>query len=176
MRQKSEFVRTGAMHHMNPRDFLAEYVDPAITHYHKHKTVKHLAAHAIAQLDTLAEVVALWQAPNPKANPKKKKENPTTKYRDELGVREPALATIRDAHDSCKHGPLIRKSAKTISKGQRPQTKTLDGMFLGHYHLGGPMTQIFLVFVFDNGTEASVAAMLHAAREAWDREFARLKL
>lgn len=43
---------------MTPREFIAEYVHPSIELFTENQQSKHLAIHAISQLDILAEVVA----------------------------------------------------------------------------------------------------------------------
>jgi hypothetical protein len=74
----------------------------------------------------LAEVVFCWKTGN-NSLPADRRE--VAKFRDELGAREPALAVIRDAHDSHKHG-FLRPTAPHISQGQRPETVTKFGYFL----------------------------------------------
>jgi hypothetical protein len=101
---------------VHPHDFIDEYVRPAIELYRTNRTVKHLAVHAMTQVDVLAAVVALWDAQRTKLERREEKT-----FRKELGEREPALALIRDAHDSHKHGGLTRQPA-AASQGQRPAT------------------------------------------------------
>jgi hypothetical protein len=122
----------------------------------------------------LAEIVALWTflAGRPTLD-----RGEASKFRDNLGAREPALAIIRDAHDSHKHGVLDRKTATKASQGQQPETVTKYGFFLNHGFFGGPPTPYHvLVFVLNDGTKMPVNIMLHEARKAWDRELARLGL
>jgi hypothetical protein len=157
---------------IDPRTFIAEYVDPAISLWQSSQQTKHLAIHAITQLDVLAEIVLLWtrqgQTPTRQA---------PSAFRETLANREPVLAVIRDAHDSHKHGILLRQSATNASKGQRPETVTKVGMFLDHDFLDSPGTPYqALVFILDDGTEKPIFDLLLEARQAWDRELARLGL
>ena len=45
---------------VHPRTFLAEFTAPAVEAWRVNQSGKHLAVHAIAQLDILAEVAANW--------------------------------------------------------------------------------------------------------------------
>jgi hypothetical protein len=170
-----EFV-WGANNMVDPRAFKTEYVEPAVALWQKNHDVKHLAIHAITEVDVLAEVVALWTLLDGRPILPKCETHKVTKFRDELGAREPALAIVRDAHDSHKHGALHRVTAKVpegASKGQRPETVTKASFFFGHSFYGGPPTLYeVLVFVLNDGTEKRVSIMLHEAMKAWDREFA----
>jgi hypothetical protein len=153
---------------IHPRDFITEYVDPAIALWRQNQDVKHLAVHAITEVDVLAAVVALWICPDRES-----------KFRKELGAREPALAVIRDAHDSHKHGTLRRASATaaTASQGQRPKTIIKYGYFLNRMFLNGPPSRSHqLAYVLNNGTEKPVSFMLDEAMEAWSRELIQLGL
>ena len=151
-----------------PRDFITEYVDPAITLWRQNQDVKHLAIHAITEIDVLAAVVALWICPEGIRE---------GKFRDELGRREPALAVIRDAHDSHKHGALGRTTATAASQGQRPEPITKYGYFLNHMFLNGPRSRYsYLAYVLNDGTEKRVSIMLDEGMEAWSRELIRLGL
>lgn len=155
-----------------PRDFITEYVDPAIALWRQNQDVQHLAVHAITEVDVLAAVVALsiW----PERDQDRHRES---EFRNELGDREPALAVIRDAHDSHKHGALGRKTATAASQGQRPATKTKYAHFLNHMFLNSPPGRSHhLVYVLNDGTEKPVSIMLDEGMEAWSREFARLGL
>jgi hypothetical protein len=147
---------------IHPRTFITEYVDPAIALWRKTPDVKHLAVHAITQVDVLAEMVALWTSQN------------VRQFRDDLGAREPALKIIRDAHNSHKHGALDRKTAVAASQGQRPETLTGYGYFADHWFLNDlPTRYNYLAFVQDDGTEKPVSIMLDEAMEAWKRELTR---
>jgi len=151
---------------VHPREFLTEYVDPATLFWRKNQYVKHLAIHAITQMDVLAEVVALWTS-HPKVQD----------FRDVLGAREKALGIIREAHNSHKHGALTSKRFKQVSQGQRPTVVTKSGYFLNHSFIGGPPTPYdALVYILDDGTEKEISVLLAEARTAWDRELARLQL
>jgi hypothetical protein len=88
---------------IHPRDFITEYVDPAIALWRQNQHVKHLAVHAITEVDVLAAIVALWTRLAGRRTLPQREES---EFRNKLGAREPALALIRDAHDSHKHGAL----------------------------------------------------------------------
>lgn len=163
---------------IHPRDFLTEYVEPAIELYRINRTVTHLAVHAISQVDNLAEVVALWTLLQGRPMLGR---GEATQFRAALGQREPVLAIMNDAHDSHKHGRLIRSvknpDPKGASEGQRPETAVRHGFFLDHTFLDGPLTPYdVLVVRLNDGTEEEVFDLLYRAREAWDRELARLSL
>jgi len=156
---------------VDPCDFIKEYVYPAIELYRMNRTTKHLAIHAMSQVDVLAAVLALWVAQKPALG-----RGEESKFREELGAREPAINLIRDAHDCHKHGGLDRKSA-TASDGQRPTPKTEFGFFVDHTFVGGPLTPYdVLVFVQDDRTASEVVTMLHDAMQAWGRELGRHKM
>lgn len=89
----------------HPRDFIAEYVDPAIELYRKNRLETHLAVHAITQLDNIAEIIALHRH---LGNQPYLPQGVATSYRKEVRTREPILGIITDAHDSHKHGVLKR--------------------------------------------------------------------
>jgi hypothetical protein len=103
---------------IDPRTFIAEYIDPAISLWRDNPNSKHLAVHAITQLDVLAEIVLLWNAKGHKLP-----RNAATIFRDDLSAREPLLAIVRDAHDCHKHGTLNRLKRNERIEG----TKTGDG-------------------------------------------------
>lgn len=104
---------------IHPRDFITEYVEPAIALWRKNPNVKHLAVHAITQVDVLAEIVALWTllAGRPTLD-----RGEASKFRDNLGAREPVLAIIRDAHDSHKHAHYAARPQRLLRRdsGQKP--------------------------------------------------------
>jgi hypothetical protein len=129
---------------------------------------------SIAQVDVLAEIVALRTLlAGRRTLPLKEASD----FRNDLGAREPALAIIRDAHNNHKHGALIRKTAKAASRGQRPETVTKYGYFLGHWFLDRHPTRYnYLAFVLNDGTEKSVSIMLDEAMDTWNRELTRLRL
>lgn len=159
---------------IHPRDFITEFVDPAIKLSWTNPNVKHLAVHAITQVDVLAEIVALWTllGGRPKLD-----HGEASKFRDALGVRQPALAIIRDAHDSHKHGELSRRTAIKVSKGQRPEVVTKAGIFANHIFAGGPPTYYrALVLRLDDGKTKKIYSLLYEAMAAWDEEFKSLRL
>lgn len=153
---------------MEPLDFIREYVEPAVALWSERPNNPVLAVCAIAQIDILAEVVAIAQATG--TLPRRG----AATYRDELGLREPAIARIRDAHDSHKHGRLQRRSATEITQGQRPRRSPGSAWFLGRSRgrkfLGKTSTTITL----DDGTSVDIAVLIREARAAWDRELRRL--
>jgi hypothetical protein len=81
---------------VHPRAFIKEYLAPAIKLYGRNRTVKHLAVHAMTQVDVLAAVVALWEAQRPKITRKEERD-----FREKLGVRETVLST----HSRCARLP-----------------------------------------------------------------------
>jgi hypothetical protein len=126
----------------------------------------------MTQIDVLAAVVALWSAGCQKLD-----RGAETRFREELGTREPAIARIRDAHDSHKHGRLDRKSAAAVSQGQRPERVTKYAHFLNRSFYGTPpRTYDVLVLVLNDGTEKEGYTLLHEAMQAWDRELTRRQL
>ena len=142
--------------------------------WQKSQNVKHLAVHAIAQIDVLAEVVALWTLLGARSI---LPQCESTKFRNELGTREPVLTIVREAHNSHKHGALIHTTGKKVSKGQRPETATKGGFFYDHSFYDSPLTPYeILVFVLDDRTEKPIHILLHEAAKAWDRELTRLRL
>jgi hypothetical protein len=154
---------------VHPRHFISEYVDPAIVLYRTNRTVKHLAVHAMTQVDVLAAVVAVWTAKQPTLD-----RGQERKFREQLGAREPVLALIQDAHDCHKHGGLTRTAAVAASQGQRPEQKTEFGFFLGHSFVEGPLTPYdVLVFKLNDGTQREVYSILYEAMQAWERELSR---
>src|ERR1700722_8537485 len=161
---------------IHPRDFITEYVDPAIVLWLKNQNVKHLAVHAITEVDVLAAIVALWTRLAGRRTLPQREES---EFRKELGCREPALALIKDAHDSHKHGTLGRATptAATASQGQRPEPITKYGYFLNHMFLNRPRSRYsYLAYVLNDGTEKRVSTMLDEGMEAWSRELTRLRL
>lgn len=148
---------------MTPREFMDDFVIPAIELWKSNQNSKHLSAHAIAQLDILAEVVAHHQGIKSKL------------YRDDLGNRFPVLAQIRDAHDSHKHGWLQRGSAIFISKGQRVNSETGAGFFLDVTPLDGPLTEFtYLAIRLNDGRPVEVSSLVFDGLRLWEQEFGRL--
>jgi len=154
---------------LTPREFIATFVDPAIELWRTEQLVPHLAIHAVAQLDILAEVVARHTM----ARPLKRRE--AGRFRQSLAEREPVLAVIRDIHDAHKHGELERGDAGA-KEGQRPEIRTQFGFFAGHTAVGGPLTPYKnLVFTHDNGQRYQVGHVILEARLAWDRELQKME-
>lgn len=149
---------------MTPDEFRREYVEPAVELWRVNNTVTHLAANAIAQLDALADVV--WAAQG--------RPGRISDFRDDLGRRELAIAVVRDACDSHKHGALHRSSATHVS-GERPAVIARAGFFIGHSFIGGqPTRYLALVIRKRDGTEQDLSAIIFDAMQAWRREFEQL--
>ncbi|WP_018900502.1 hypothetical protein [Rhizobium sp. 2MFCol3.1] len=148
---------------MHPNDFMAEYVVPAAEAWKANQQSKHLAVHALSQIDILAEVVAhhIGRKPRP--------------FRDDLGQRYPALAKIRDAHDSHKHGQLDRHNALFVSHGQRPDETLGHAFFVGVTHLSGPLTPFtFLALMLNDGSNEKVYTLIKDGMDAWELEMSAL--
>lgn len=158
---------------IHPRDFILEYVEPAHDLLRKNIALTHLAAHALAQMDILAEVTAIWvHAHGPDTT---SKFDPRT-FRDPLGNRHPVLAVIRDPHDSHKHG-VLRNKSRAISKGQRPEVTPKAAFVVGKSYVGGPLTRYNIVTLTDNdGKEWQVHELLFQAATAWETELQALNL
>ncbi|MCP1591996.1 hypothetical protein [Methylorubrum extorquens] len=154
---------------MVPIAFRDEFVLPAIEFWREQPNQPVRAACAISQIDILAEVVAIDQSggqlPRGGAGP----------FRDDLGQREPALARIRDAHDSHKHGHLSRRSATEISEGQRAYRSAGTAVFLGRgVHRSRFFGRTSTAILHDNGEPIDIGTLIREAMEAWDRELHRL--
>jgi hypothetical protein len=148
---------------MTPDEFRKEYVESSVELWRVNNTVTHLAANAIAQLDALADVV--WVAQG--------RPGRISDFREDLGRREPAIAVVRDACDSHKHGELGRPTAVHIS-GERPAVVARAGFFAGRSRAGGPPIRYqALVIRKRDGTEQDVSKILFEAMQAWRREFER---
>lgn len=152
---------------MTPDEFRREYVEPAVEAYRQNPLVTHLAASAIAHLDALADVV--WVAQSQPGG-----RRGMSAFREDLGVREPAIAVVRDACDSHKHGQLDRKSVAHIS-GERPARRTRFGFSFGRHSFGGPRIPFDILVIRKlDGSEQAVSNILFEAMQAWRREFGRL--
>ena len=150
---------------IHPRRFETEYVLPAVEWWMRHQAELHLAIHAITQFDNLAEIVALWLAGDTGLE-----RGGGGRIRQAQGLREPALAMIRDTHDSHKHGRLTRTENVFVSRGQRPQIEADAACFCGHTFCGGPLTpNEELRVTLDDGSQKPVYTLLHEAQQAWTR-------
>lgn len=162
---------------IEPREFLAVYVRPALEHYGLHRLEKHLAVNAISQMDNLAEVVVLYRLPEGRTELKRGEAGG---YRKELRARWPVLGTVNDAHDCHKHGKLTRQSAGEDPKGVaagRPEPMTEFGFFVDHTPVGGPLTPYeVLAVTLNDGTRREVFELLFDALQAWEQEFRTLGL
>ncbi|MBY5684843.1 hypothetical protein HFO32_22225 [Rhizobium leguminosarum] len=148
---------------MHPSDFMIEYVVPATESWKANQPSKHLAIHAISQIDILAEVVANHVGQKART------------FRGNLGQRHPALAKIRDAHDSHKHGQLNRATALFVSQGQRPDEAVGHAFFVGVTHLSGPLTPFtYLALTLNDGSTVQVYTLIKDGMDAWAQEMAAL--
>ena len=91
---------------MEPVPFYRFFVIPAVETSKRAPLDVRLATEAIAQLDNFAEQVILARDPSIKE---------VSPERDRLGERNWAVRVCRDVHDTHKHGPLRRKTAKIKS-------------------------------------------------------------
>ena len=146
---------------MHPTDFMNEYVVPAVEHWKVHQPSTHLAIHAISQIDILSKVGANHLGHKARA------------FRADIAHRHPALATIRDAHDSHKHGQLHRSTALFVSQGQRPDEAVGHGFFVGVTQLSGPLTRFtYLALTLNDGTTVKVYTLISDGMKAWADELA----
>ena len=156
---------------IHPRAFMAEYVEPAVALYQTDPAATHLAAHALAQMDILAAVVA-----NHKLLGERRSLPPSEEkgFRDELGRRMPILQVIKDAHDAHKHGRLTT-AARNFADGMQPKTVTSYGWFYDVSFYGGPPVELQSTFlVLRDGTEIQIDFLLIQALQAWTDEFTTL--
>lgn len=154
---------------MVPIAFRDEFVLPAIDLWRERPNQPVLAVCAIAQIDILAEVVAIAQAGG--ALPRTGARD----FRNELAQREPAIDRIRNAHDSHKHGRLSRRGAAEITEGQRPYRSVGTAPFFGHSFFGASyFGTTSTALLLDDGTPVDVGTLIREAMEAWDRELRRL--
>ena len=155
---------------MTPTEFMTEYVRPSIALWEAEPTSTLRAVCALSQLDIFAEVVALHQAggtlPKGGARP----------FRDDVGKREPAIARVRDAHYSHKHGRLSRSTAEHTTEGQRPYQSAGTAFFAGHNYAGDFVGQPDTSLRMDAGMPVPVGQMIREGMEARERELARLGL
>ena len=151
---------------------MAEYVYPAIASWKGERDAKHLAIHAIAQIDIMAEVVLNHL----KANGVEPADTRAGPFREKLRMREPMLGYASDAHDSHKHGRLNAQT-RPISQGQRPETVKKAKLFPETMHRKPPYVIITsTIIVLNDGTELPVERMVVEGVEAWERELIRLNL
>jgi hypothetical protein len=160
---------------ISPQEFMAEFVEPSLTHYGLHQLEKHLAVNAIAHMDTLAEVVAIHlHAPEIGGL----KQGKAGVFRKELRRRLPVLGTVSDAHDCHKHGKLGRQSASEDPKGMasgRPEAVTEYGFFCDITECDGDLTPYeTLAITLNDGTRREVMDLLCEALQAWRGELQRL--
>jgi hypothetical protein len=153
---------------MNPREFLDEYVAPAIYDSQKagHENIR-LATTAICELDNLAEHMILYLNPGT--------DRPgISRERERRAAAVPATGLARDLHDTHKHGPLARKSAR-ITQGQRPETRYIGGAIgsgpIGAAPIGGSIVELWIVA--DDGTHHLPSAVISECYGYWRTELAR---
>ncbi len=146
------------MDSMAPREFYDRFTRPAIDHWQAHQDVDHLAVHALSQLAILADVAA--------------SHAPYKGYRSDLEARHPVLKTIRDAHNSHKHGwPGGRNDRTSFLQGQRVAAALGAGFFAGVSFVGGPPTPYKFMGIENGGVEAeSVGVLILDGLLAWQRE------
>ena len=148
---------------------------PAFLHYGENRLQKHLAVHAIAQMDNLAEVVATHLL-LPERSVLKRGE--AGDYRKALRFKWPVLGTVNDSHDCHKHGKLARTSAISDPTGVaagRPEQTTEYGFFVDHTDVDGDLTPYeVLAVVLNDGTQREVFELLWEALQAWDNELNHL--
>ncbi len=143
----------------DPVTFWNTYVVPSVSLYRENQLSKHLAIHAISQIDIMAEVTA------------KRLRKSANAYRNDLSGRHPILGIIRDAHDTHKHGLLDRKNAIFISKGQRPTQVQEAGFFVGNFFAGGPPSVYeYLGLRTNNDQSWPINNIINQAVDAWERE------
>ena len=75
---------------MHPREFIAEYVDPAIASWHTEDRAKHLAVSAISQLDVLADIVFNQLEADPSLP-----SSPHQHYALKLLMQSPGVSSLR---------------------------------------------------------------------------------
>lgn len=159
----------------DPRDFFETIVKPAIRSWEAERTAIHLAVHALAQIDILAEEI--FRHFEVSGSPLARKVGD---YRKDLRMRENDLGLAWDAHDTHKHGRLgSHRSVRLISNGQRPKmvSRALSylsrSFFLGKSFMGRAEV---MCLVLDDGSSIPLAGVLKRSVEAWERELARLGL
>ena len=153
---------------VDPRAFMTVYVEPAVELYLTNPSAKHLAVHALAQIDILASVVANYKLLGERRSLPIGEEK---RFRDKLMQREPILQVIRDAHDAHKHGRLDTE-ARNFSDGLRPETETRStslGLGIG---ISWAIQSTFLVP--QKGTKIQIDHLLTQALQAWKNEFTTL--
>lgn len=179
---------------IEPRHFISEFMEPALALWGKHQNVKHLAIHALIQIDVLSGIVALHvvsrgslersisgerrgfidDEPAPGADPSRL-NGAVDAFRDDLCRREPVLGIVRSVCETFSKGLLSHGTAPHASDLCYPELLTRHGFFLDKNGSRGPMTPFeALILVFD-GRELELQALLCDAVEAWGRELSRLK-
>lgn len=153
----------------DPWSFISEYAEPAFEVWLADRLSKHLAAHAIAQVDILAAVVANRQLLGGRHSLEGREEG---RFRDEIERRIPVLRVIRDAHDAHKHGRL-RLATRNFAAGFDPQAKARKPIFPPAFLT--PSRPVLLLTLADD-TDRSVEGLLVEAMGRWHEELKRLGL
>lgn len=159
---------------MEPREFFEEFTKPAVVSWEKEKDARHLAVHAIAQIDILAEIVFRHLETSGKAP-----AGSVGAYRRDLRKDQPELGLAWDAHDGHKHGALDRYlGVRKISKGQRPDMAPVGRSHLGRFVIGrSAMGTVSKMCLFtDDGQLRPFDKFLIRCLRSWEDELARLKL
>jgi hypothetical protein len=156
---------------VHPRTFISDYIAPAIEVWRSQQNAGHLAIHALTQIDILAEVVDLW---NHRDNEDGIKRGSASRFREELGKREPSLAIVRDVHDNHKHGRLNRITALV---DRRPEMIKKFGFFADHsFYDDDPTPYNIMGITLKDGSDIEVYRLIDQAMEAWERELTGLGL
>jgi hypothetical protein len=157
-----------------PREFFEEIVKPAVALWGSDKTSVHLAVHALAQIDILAEEIFRHQSGT--GTPP---EESAAKYRKYLRDQSADLGLAWDAHDSHKHGPLTRHTAvRLITQGQRPKVVDVGRSYLSRFVIGRSAfgRRNVMCLLTDKGSRIPLEGVLNRCIDAWDKELLRLGL
>lgn len=156
---------------INPREFYDLFVDPAYREWRANPADVRLATILICEFDNLAERFILLSSPGVK-------RNEIGPLRDALCKRFPYLAAARDIHDTHKHGPLTRKSAR-IKRGQVAQIRHVDeGLFRKAFGEAAfkEASRAYLVIERDDGTSQNIDHVISDCLRHWQNEFLRLRI
>jgi hypothetical protein len=149
-----------------PRQFFSDFVEPTIAEWRADPRNVRLATIALSQLDILAERFILQTSP--KAN-----REEVAAERDSIAGVRPFVGIARDVHDTHKHGPLTRGTAK-ITQGQRPRVVE-EGLGIS----GGTTISdtasisggvLVLTVVLDDGATHPVESVIKDVLDYWTAE------
>ena len=94
-----------------------------------------------------------------------------TRERERYALLSPATGLVRDLHDTHKHGPLARKSAR-ISKEQKPRKMYLGGAIgsgpIGAAPIGGSIVELWIVA--DDGSQHLLSRVISECYAYWRAE------